>query len=400
MISGLFDWPDMTTRMEFGIQPAVHRVAAPANWPGASDGDPLLDGARLVVAQGGGREVNKRFGLSVIRMLLAVSVAIAVLLPSFAAPAGVAAEPAFQRKPSSGPPGTKVKVTVTGVPPGEELTVEADGKPVCSFVSGNSGKGGCTFKAPKGSKKVTITIKGPNVGQADLAPFTVTKDDKDNGGNDSGGGNNGGNRGGKRGGAGDRGLVPIPAPPNIRVPRSNCDARCQYQLRLAERGVKEINCVTFGVNDCLELIFGTNPLPAGAQRAIESVQCTIEIASAIITFGADTPLLAISGCGDLISRQTPLPQPPLEVAPELPLDECFPAQVGTVTDCAESPRFEPASVPFDLPEQVEAPPTFGDILDSLDSVPAAPSASLVQEQQDEIRAGVCANVPAGAGGCP
>lgn len=117
----------------------------------------------------------------------------------------------FNFSPKSGPPGTKVTVTVSGAPSGEDLTVTGNGNGLCSIKINNSGDGSCTFSAPKGSGNLTLTITGPNVGSADIGTFKITKDNNGGGGHGgnshNGGGNNKGNgknNGGGNGNGGDK----------------------------------------------------------------------------------------------------------------------------------------------------------------------------------------------------
>lgn len=353
-------------------------------------------------------------GLRVVYLVVALALVVGAgggvaLLPQTAK-----AKPGYNFSPRSGPPGTKVKVTVSGAPAGAKLTVTGDGSALCSITVNNKGDGSCTFSAPKGSGSMKLTITGDKVdpGGTSIGTFKITKDNNGNGG---GGGNNkkGNNNKGKNNndnnntGRGSR-LHPIPPPPNIRVQKACDTAKCKELTNNAIQGAKIINCIDSGTNPfpltglgCRDLLPGGSPLPEEEERALKTAECLLDIAGAWSLPGL--LLLGISGCGDLISRQTPIPPPPLEVAPSFPMPDCMPSQIGTVTDCAENPiqqRITTPEVPFDLDSTAPVPPSFDDVLNSIDSPTSDPSASMVQDRQGAIRGNVCAQLPAGTGGCP
>jgi hypothetical protein len=163
--------------------------------------------------------VKKSARLSFVHVVMIFAVVAAMIV----FPQDAAAQPGFNFSPKSGPPGTKVEVTVTGAPSGESLTVEGNGQALCSFTIGNNGAGGCAFTVPKGSGNISLTITGPNVGRADIGTFKVTdskkgdnkKDNKKGGNNKKGENNSRDGQGGRSGG----GLpIPVPRPAPERDP--------------------------------------------------------------------------------------------------------------------------------------------------------------------------------------
>lgn len=347
--------------------------------------------------------MNTRIAVRVIQLMLTLAVMAAVAGLGVLMPQNAAAEPAFDFKPKSGPSGTKVKLTATGLNPNEELTLEGNGKALCSFTSSNNGKGGCTFKV-KGSKDLKLTLTGSNVSRSDVGTFTVTKDDKDREGGNNGGNGGGSDRGGSRGGdRGDPGIAD-----RILHPFGRCaddPDRCRRFADDAENARRVASCLldTPLFAGCRLPGDDTPPDPVGSALQCLQAQLLL-VANPLVGF----PSLLLGACGENPIDTSRLPDPPLTNAadpgcafgqPASATPECLGGaspDTGNLTPVnipAEPGPDNPSVSPDDLP-------TFGDILDSLNTPSSAPSASLVQEQHDEIRAGVCANVPAGPGGCP
>ena len=78
--------------------------------------------------------------------------------------------------PTSGPPGTSVKVTGTGYQSGEVVDVFFDEKMVATVNADTSGKVSTTIKVPNGADagKHLITVSGQSTGLAATAKFKVT----------------------------------------------------------------------------------------------------------------------------------------------------------------------------------------------------------------------------------
>jgi hypothetical protein len=356
-------------------------------------------------------------------MLSVVVAVVAALCAPLALPGRLSASAADQLRwdlsSGSGSPGKKVTASSLDgdFPVGATITVVGKEKgskktfTLCKAEVQPNGNWSCNFTVPKSADgKITISLSSDALTGSTSEDFTVKDSEK---GGDKKGGNS--DRGGKhrRGGEGDR-LFPIAPPPSISVPRSDCDAACQKRFEDLRVAIKVSNCAGSLKNNarvdprlaaigCRELAPGGNPLTAEQERWVKTLECVRDIAMAAVDPTLiSLALLSISGCGDLLSRTTPIPPPPLEVAPEIPLETCIPSQVGTVTDCAENPsqQFLPDPAPSVPPVSAENLPTFGDILGTVGDQVSAPSASMVQEQHDEIRSGVCAGLPEGVTGCP
>lgn len=366
--------------------------------------------------------MGKRVRLNIVHLVLMVAVLAAIPGPMFSdhQQAAEAQGQGLKWKLSkgSGPAGKTITAFSQGGGWEEGSTVVVEGRikgskktlTLCQTEVKDNGQWSCKITIPKSADgKVSITVSGSQIISATTQVFNVTEDDK--GGNDKGGSDN--NRRGN--GGRENNLVPIPPPPAIQGPAQECDSQpggCEEVARKINLGRLIFLCLTdpntiLGCRALINQWDRTTALPPDAEMVLTQLECVNQITD--LKSGRKVSLLlelirlGLTDCQALLPlRDTPLPQPPLEIAPSIPLPECIPGQTGVVIECAENPseQFRPEPLPVVPPVAPEDLPTFGNVLDSLESPPAAPSASLVQEQHDEIRAGVCANVPAGAGGCP
>lgn len=162
---------------------------------------------------------NAEFRLA--RLWLALAI-LAGLIAPIAVGVQDAAAASFKFSPKSGPPGTKVEFTASGLPSGENLTVEGKHKDLdgptslCSFTSGNNGNGGCSFSVPKVAPgKLTIEVTGEHVSRSDVGVFNVTREGD--------------------GGAVIRKRVAITAEASIRVTRRVASARISARHSMSLR---------------------------------------------------------------------------------------------------------------------------------------------------------------------
>jgi hypothetical protein len=322
--------------------------------------------------------------LALIFILVAAMVGPLVLVPQNAA-----AQPGFNFSPKSGPPGTNVTVTVSEAPSGEKLTVEGNGKALCSFKTNNNGKGECTFIVPKGSGSISLELTGPKVGHSDIGTFNITQ-------------SNNGQKGG-----------------NNRKNNSPAFRDALWcGLSLVKAGTKGLGGVPEGLLNsavgCRKVIPGTPPLSPGEERTIRRVGCAssavklglgIAALTGVETVGVGALLgLGIGTTQLTICGITEAEEAAKEYLREHGLD---PDNITPVEDLGPLPS-GPSSLPtsvvpnagFTAQPAVQNIQTVEEIRTTVEQQVSAPSVDSIQEQQTEIRADVCASLPAGAGGCP
>lgn len=354
-------------------------------------------------------------------LMLAIILAAGVAVPSILWPANASAAAGFNFSPKSGPPGTKVTVSVTGAPAGESLTVEGNGAALCGIKVGGNGSGECTFTVPKNSGNISLKITGDKVGSSDIGTFKVTndkdKDDKDNNKNndkDKGkknNGNNGGNSHNRKGdnnkGAGSgRGFDPNAIGRNL-LDRLGVPPAREFGEE-TDRARRALLCAVDAVEGApLGCDLGGGPVNTNLLDA--SASCVSGVLTTGKLGGVYGVLIGLGlGVCDFPYVGPPPPEPPL-TSPSQPncafgqpdaasiecLGELSPPD-GNLTPTGPQPATNSL---LELPEIQFVPPTFDDILGSLNSPSAAPSATLVQEKHDDIWTGVCSSLPFIAGGC-
>jgi hypothetical protein len=342
--------------------------------------------------------------LKIIRSVLMFVVIAALLGPAILPQPTLAAEPEFNFSPKAGPPGTKVTVTASNLPPNEQIVVKGDGKTLCSFTSGSNGKGTCSFKVPKG-RSFSIILTGPNVSRSEIGTFKVTNgggDKKGSGGGHGGRsngqrGDNGGNsRQGGHGGVLDR----------VLHPAGHCaddPEACRRFADEAENARRVGDCLVGGVPFFGCHLPGDETPPDPIASSLDCLSTGLSLLVNPLALGA----LLLGAC-DIPVDTGPLAAPPLTDPsdadcafgqPSASSPACLGPTTpsgGNLTQVSPQPELGP-----DAPSvSSEDYPTFGDILDQFGANTSEPSASMVQDQQNEIRGEVCASVPTGAGGCP
>jgi hypothetical protein len=356
--------------------------------------------------------VRKHARLRFIHLALIFTVMAAMIGPMVFVPQGAAAKAAFNFSPKEGPPGTKVTVTVSGAPSDAKLTVEGNGKSLCNINVGKNGKGNCTFSAPKGSGSVKLVITGDKVGHSDIGTFNVTES------ND--GGNNGGNnrpdangllgctigvlKGAATSGAAKARLGVVEGAAGALLGCRGLTPQGQNLTPQEEALIKNLSCGfdTLGLVPATASAASAAALPVSAGLGAR----LFPIAGALLT-GAQVGLCIAekideAATADLIRRSGFNPHT-IPTAEELGIPANTP--LSTVPQQSTTVQPIPQNVPTVEDIQVEVrqgAPTFGDVLESVNSRTSAPSATMVQNQQSNIRTNqVCPNAPAnGAGGCP